>query len=215
MLNATCTVRIGTAQRQTGRGEETTIYRLIRKLKTVLYRALIEPDIKRSFAECGTDTHIDQGGDFLPMSNIHVGSHVSIGVAARFWTTRAQIYIEDYALFGPNVTIVTGDHRKDVVGKHIIELTDVDKTEEDDQDVVIGEGAWIGTGAIILKGVHIGADAIVAAGSVVTKDVAPYTIVGGSPAQFIKNRFSDEELEVHLRALGCEETPLSAAAKGG
>lgn len=215
MLNATCTVRLRTVPKQTGRGEETTIYRLIRKLKTVLYRALVEPDIKRSFAECGTDTHVDSGGDFLPLSNIHVGSHVSIGVDARFWTTRAQIYIEDYALIGPDVTIITGDHRKDVVGKHIKELTDADKTAEDDQNVVIGEGAWIGAGVIILKGVHIGADAIVAAGSVVTKDVAPYTIVGGSPAQFIKNRFSDEELAIHLRALGCEETPLSAAAKGG
>lgn len=170
------------------------IYRAIRKLKAVLYHAIIEPDIKRSFAACGKNSRVESGGDFFPLSNIHVGDHVSIGTSARFWTTRAQIYIEDYALFGPDVTIITGDHRKDVIGKHIIELTDADKTEDDDQDVVIGKGAWIGAGTIILKGVHIGEDAIVAAGSVVTKDVAPYTIVGGSPAHFIKDRFSEEQL---------------------
>lgn len=127
---------------------------------------------------------------------------------ARFWTTRAQIYIEDYALFGPGVTIITGDHRKDVIGKHIIELTDADKTAEDDQDVVIGKGAWIGAGAIILKGVHIGADAIVAAGSVVTKDVAPYTIVGGAPAHFIKNRFSEDQLERHIQTTEGDDSPF-------
>ena len=171
------------------------IYRVIRKLKAVLYHAIVEPDIKRSFAECGKDSHIDSGGDFFPLSNIHVGNHASIGVNARFWTTRAQIYIEDYALFGPGVTIITGDHRKDVIGKHIIELTDADRTAEDDQDVVIGKGAWIGAGAIILKGVHIGADAIVAAGSVVTKDVPPYAIVGGVPAKVLKYRFDSEIID--------------------
>ena len=167
------------------------IYRVIRKLKSVLYHMIIEPDIKRNFAECGKDSHIDYGGDFVPLKNIYVGEHVSIGPGARFWTTRAKIYIEDYALFGPSVTIITGDHRKDVVGKHIIELTDADKTSADDQDVIIGKGAWVGAGAIILKGVHIGDDAIVAAGSIVTKDVAPFTIVGGSPAHFIKKRFKE------------------------
>ena len=117
------------------------IYRAIRKMKAVLYHAIIEPDIKRSFAECGRDSHVNSGGDFYPLTNIHVGDHVSIGANARFWTTRAQIYIEDYALFGPDVTIITGDHRKDVIGKHIIELTDADRAAEDDQDVVIGKGA--------------------------------------------------------------------------
>lgn len=191
------------------------IYRAIRKMKAVWHRAVIEPDIRRSFAACGRDSHIGPGGDFYPLRNIHVGNHVSIGENARFWTTRAQIYIEDYVLFGPDVTIITGDHRKDVVGKHIIELTDADKTADDDRDVVIGKGAWIGAGTMILKGVHIGADAVVAAGSVVTKDVAPYTIAGGSPARFIKNRFSEEQLARHIQAVGCGGTGPSAPMKGG
>lgn len=68
------------------------IYRVIRKLKAVLYHAIVGPDIKHSFAECGKDSHIESGGDFFPLSNIHIGNHASIGVNARFWTTRAQIY---------------------------------------------------------------------------------------------------------------------------
>ena len=73
---------------------------------------------------------------------------------------------------------------------------------------MIGKGAWIGAGAIILKGVHIGADAIVAAGSVVTKDVAPYTIVGGAPAHFIKSRFSEDQLERHIQTTEGDDSPF-------
>lgn len=60
-------------------------------------------------------------------------------------------------------------------------------------DIVIGNDAWIGRNSVIMSGVHIGDGAIIAAYSVVTKNVAPYTIVGGNPATVIKKRF-DEEL---------------------
>ncbi|KKO52229.1 CatB-related O-acetyltransferase [Paenibacillus sp. DMB20] len=62
-------------------------------------------------------------------------------------------------------------------------------------DTVIESDAWIGMNAMIMPGVTIGEGAIVAAGSVVAKDVPPYTIVGGNPAQQIKKRFTDEEIE--------------------
>jgi virginiamycin A acetyltransferase len=60
---------------------------------------------------------------------------------------------------------------------------------------------WIGYGAIILSGVHIGHGAIIAAGSVVTKDVEPYIIVAGVPAHNIGERFSKEEIMLHERNL--------------
>lgn len=58
--------------------------------------------------------------------------------------------------------------------------------------IVVDDDVWIGTNALILSGVHIGKGAVVAAGSVVTKDVPPFAIVGGVPAKLIKYRFSDE-----------------------
>ncbi|MBU2537741.1 MAG: acyltransferase [Proteobacteria bacterium] len=54
--------------------------------------------------------------------------------------------------------------------------------------VVVEDDVWIGHGATILKGVHVGKGAIIAAGAVVTRDVAPYSIVGGVPAKLIRNR---------------------------
>lgn len=63
----------------------------------------------------------------------------------------------------------------------------------------IGNDVWIGCNSVVLEGVNIGDGAIVAAGSVVTKDVPPYTIVAGVPAKVIRQRFSDEMVERLLK----------------
>lgn len=63
-------------------------------------------------------------------------------------------------------------------------------------DTVIGNDVWIGRKSVIMPGVKIGDGAIVAAYSVVTKDVEPYSVVGGNPARFIKKRFDDELIQL-------------------
>ncbi len=85
------------------------------------------------------------------------------------------ITIDDGVMIGPNVRIVTDNH--DLQNRMVLRCNPVH----------ICRNAWIGVGAIILPGVTIGENAVVAAGAVVTKDVAPNTIVGGNPAKFIKN----------------------------
>lgn len=64
-----------------------------------------------------------------------------------------------------------------------------------DHEVTIGHDTWIGHGSIILPGVKVGNGAVVGSGSVVTKDVAPYEIVGGNPAKRIRMRFDDRLIE--------------------
>lgn len=64
---------------------------------------------------------------------------------------------------------------------------------------VIGSDVWIGDRAMLLNGVKVGDGAVIAAGAVVTKDVEPYTIVGGVPAKPIRKRFDDETIERLLR----------------
>lgn len=66
-------------------------------------------------------------------------------------------------------------------------------------DTIIGNDVWIGTEAMIMQGVKIGDGAIIGARSVVTKDVAPYAIVGGNPAQEIRKRFSEKEINNLLK----------------
>lgn len=66
-------------------------------------------------------------------------------------------------------------------------------------DTVIGNDVWIGRGSVILPGVHIGDGCIIAACSVVTRDVEPYSVVGGNPASLIKKRFDEELTALLLR----------------
>lgn len=61
-------------------------------------------------------------------------------------------------------------------------------------DIIIGNDVWIGYEAVIMAGVHIGDGAVIAARAVVTKDVPPYTIVGGTPARKIRMRFEAETI---------------------
>lgn len=63
-------------------------------------------------------------------------------------------------------------------------------------DIVIGNDVWIGRESVIMPGVKIGDGAIVAAYSIVTKDVEPYSVVGGNPARFIKKRFDEELIQI-------------------
>lgn len=78
---------------------------------------------------------------------------------------------------------------------------------------IIDNDIWIGSNAVILQGVHIGTGSVIAAGAVVTKDVPPYTIVGGVPAKTIRNRFETETIKVLLDSKWWENDEEEALGK--
>lgn len=107
-----------------------------------------------------------------------------------------RVQIGKLALLANNVTIVGGDHNYRHAGVPM-----VFSGRDELKPTIIGDDVWIGAQSIIMTGVSIGNGAIVAAGSVVTKDVKPYSIVGGVPARFIKMRFNEYEIEQHEQML--------------
>ena len=92
-----------------------------------------------------------------------------------------------------------------------LEKKDVTKAWDKKGDIVIGNDVWIGYEAVILAGVTIGDGAIIGTRAVVTKDVPPYTIVGGVPAKPIKKRFSDEIISalLEIQWWNCSEEKIA------
>jgi len=174
--------------------------RVIRRLRLYILRPL--------FGAYGKNFRFDPDGQYS-FENIHVGDNVSLGLRPTILTALSSVRIGDNVMFGPEVTICGGNHRTDIVGCFMTDIRPQEKRLIDDKGVIIEDDVWIGTRAIILHGVKIGRGAIVAAGAVVTKDVPPYTIVGGVPAAVIKFRWNVDQIMCHEATLYPPEKRLS------
>lgn len=107
-----------------------------------------------------------------------------------------NVIVGNYVMLAPECAILGGDHRVDIPDKPMIF-----SGRPEVLPTIIGDDVWLGYRAMIMAGVCIGDGAIVAAGSVVTKDVDPYVIVAGVPAKKIGERFSVEEKDLHNNML--------------
>ena len=127
---------------------------------------------------CGDHVNIEKGARF----GVHVslGDYSGIGVNAEISN---HVILGKYIMMGPDCMIYTQNHdysRKDIPMQR--------QGHSEVRPVVIEDDVWIGSRVIILPGVHVGEGSIIGAGSVVTKNVEPYTIVGGNPAHLLRRR---------------------------
>ena len=118
-------------------------------------------------------------------NRLFIGSNCST-MNTLFNVISGTITIGDDTIFTHNCMVLTGTHNF-LNGKRIsLQKIDVIETPEIGRDIVIGTGCFIGSGSIILGGVNIGDNVIIAAGSVVTKDIPNNCFVAGMPAKIIK-----------------------------
>ena len=171
-------------------------------LPAYLWDMMWAPVWKRAMRHCGRGVYLrPMSSDIKGVRNLSVGDGTSIPKGATLYCTDAPLTIGRKVIFGPRPTIVTGDHRTNLIGKYIIDVTTEEKLPENDQPVVIEDDVWCGANVTILKGVTIGRGSIVAAGAVVTHSFPPYSVIGGVPAKLLKMRFTPEEIVEHERML--------------
>ena len=109
-----------------------------------------------------------------------------------FRWSNAPLIIGKYCSISYNVRFIMdeGNHTSNIISSYPFKTN---KSKQKNPGIIVGNDVWIGMNAIIMYGVSIGDGATIAAGSVITKDVAPYTIVGGVPAKRIKEKCTHEE----------------------
>ena len=126
---------------------------------------------------------VGEGATFMPPLRCDYGWNVSVG--ARTWANYGLILLDPApivlgadVLIATNVQLVTATHPLDAAQRR--------EGWELAQPIAVGDGAWLGAGAIVLPGVTIGEEAVIGAGAVVTRDVAPRTVVAGNPARVLR-----------------------------
>lgn len=173
-----------------------------------LWDKLWVPFYKRSMKHCGRGVYLrPMSSDLKGLWNMSVGDGSSIPKGSTFYCTEASLTIGRKVIFGPRPTIITGDHRIDVLGKFIMDSTE--KLPDNDAPVTVEDDVWAGANITILKGVTIGRGSVIAAGAVVTRSCPPYSIIGGVPAKVLKFRFTVDEVIEHERLLYPEDMRLA------
>lgn len=151
--------------------------------------------LRYPWVNIGKDVHCQRSVSFCsPSKDVRIGDHVGIGGRCIFIGT---VHIGSHVLIAPQVAFLNSDdHRYDIVGQ-----TMWDSPRGDNYKIVIEDDVWIGHGVIILSPARIGRGSVIAAGSVVTRDVPRYGIVAGVPAKLLKMRFTPEQIARHEAAL--------------
>lgn len=146
--------------------------------------------LKEMFAELGENCYVEP-----PLHSNFGGKHVHFGsnVYANFNLTLVDdthIYVGDYTMFGPNVTVATAGH------PILPELRE--KGCQYNASVRIGRNCWIGAGVVIVPGVTIGDNTVIGAGSVVTKDIPSGVVAVGNPCRVLRE-ISDHDRQYYFK----------------
>ena len=134
----------------------------------------------------------------FPFDTVRVGNHSYGELNLVSFNWNSKLTIGNYVSIAENVTfLLDADHYVDHISTYPFKAKLIPPFENEavsKGNIDIDDDVWIGYGATILSGVHIGQGAIVAAGAVVAKDIPPYAIVGGVPAKVIKYRFDEDAI---------------------
>lgn len=187
---------------------------LFKKKKEVIYPNIINSNVPKpnsipvstiiQYSDVSSEVTIGERcllHKVLLSGNISVGNNTTInGPGTEFYSSVSKIKIGSFCSIARHTAIQDHNHNiKNIttyfIKYHVFKESNRSSDLVSKGDVVIGNDVWIGTQCVILSGVTIGDGAVIAANSVVTKDVPPYAIVGGTPAKVLQYRFTQEIID--------------------
>lgn len=133
---------------------------------------------KRIIKQCGENVNIERGAVFTP--ELSIGNNSGVGINCEVY---GPVTIGNDVMMGPEVVVYTSNHRHDISNQPFC-----NQGHEEKKPVIIGNNVWIGRRVMIMPGVKIGNNVVLAAGAIVTKDVPDSVIVGGNPARVLRDR---------------------------
>ena len=173
---------------------------VLKKIKILRCKLLFSLNKRLSI---GKNSTFGRGTIFWTPNKLTIGDNVYIG---KYCTLQADIELGDNIEIANNVGLIGKyDHDFNKIGISIKDAPWIGDAKYDfkgkNKKIKVENDVWIGYGSIVFTGITIHKGAIVAAGSVVTKDVPAYAIVGGNPAHIIGYRFTQQEIKEHERLL--------------
>lgn len=150
-------------------------------LDRLIVTLLARPAVRRYLARM----LLDEQAVFGPLERLKVAGSAVVNNAL-FNTISGTIEVGESVFFGHNVCLLTGTHNYRATGARRI-----DDVPESGRDIVIEDGAWLASNVTVLGPARIGRHAVVAAGSLVNGDVAPFSLVAGSPARKLRSLEAD------------------------
>lgn len=167
-----------------------------------LVRALERRNFEKEWRKRNPHNETKVGSRTFPLEVVTVGkgTYGPIIIQSLYVTPDEKLTIGNYVSIAPNVTFMLGvNHQMQTATtfpfySKLVKRSPIDALSNG--PITIEDEVWIGTNALIFSGVRVGKGAIIAAGSIVTKDVPPYAIVGGNPAKVIRYRFTDEIIQI-------------------
>ena len=166
-----------------------------------IFRNIYLKKVKWNKYEIGSNFHAARGVFLWARTNIVIGDNFYIG---KYSIIECDAIIGNNVILANHVSLIGKyDHHYQQIGVPIRLASQIRDVKYDwkglNQKIIIEDDVWIGLGSIILSGVKICKGSIIAAGSIVTKDVEAYSIYAGNPAKKIRNRFeSEDDLQMHL-----------------
>ncbi len=167
-----------------------------------MVRAIDRRNFEKRWRKKNRHNETKVGSRLFPMEIVTVGkgTYGTITIQSLYVTPNEKLVIGNYVSIAPHVTFMLGVNHQIKTAttfpfySKLIQRSPIDAISKG--PIIIEDEVWIGTGAMIFSGARVGKGAIIAAGAIVTKEVKPYAIVGGNPAKLIRFRFDEAIIQI-------------------